>query len=57
MQKHKNLASTLQTRLIDTALMLVEELYEQTGYNNLCLAGGVALNCKMNFELKPGFLS
>jgi len=51
MQKHKNLASTLQTRLIDTALMLVEELYEQTGYKNLCLAGGVALNCKMNFEL------
>jgi len=31
--------------------MLVEELYEQTGYKNLCLAGGVALNCKMNFAL------
>jgi carbamoyltransferase len=30
------------------ALALVDELYDRTGLRDLCLAGGVALNCSMN---------
>src|SRR3989339_677163 len=34
-----------------TGLMMVEYLYKKTGSKNLCLAGGVALNCSMNGKL------
>jgi len=47
----RNIAATLQAELEETTLMLAEQLYEQTGYKNLCVAGGVALNCKMNSAL------
>jgi carbamoyltransferase len=41
----------LQKRLEDVAKHLVEKLVEMTGYKNLCLAGGVCLNSKMNGEI------
>jgi carbamoyltransferase len=47
-EKHKNLAASLQKSLEDSVLNLVDEIYEQNGIPNMCLAGGVALNCKMN---------
>lgn len=57
-KEHKDIAATLQAELEKTALMLVEQLYKQTGYKNLCLAGGVALNCKMNSALlNPDFVN
>lgn len=48
---HEDIAATLQTKLETAALNLLETLYEQTGYKNLCIAGGVALNCAMNSAL------
>jgi len=39
---------TLQTQLERIGVQLARALYERTGYRNLCLGGGVALNCCMN---------
>ncbi|MEM4367458.1 MAG: carbamoyltransferase [Candidatus Aenigmatarchaeota archaeon] len=47
-KKHMDIAFSLQERLEQVVLHLVENLIETTGNKNLCLAGGVALNCKMN---------
>lgn len=45
----KNLAATLQAVLERAALQIVRTLVNpRTGTGNLCLAGGVALNCSMN---------
>lgn len=49
---HKNLAATVQAFLEEAALKLCAEIHAKTGYRNLCLAGGVALNCDMNTKLK-----
>ena len=51
LEVHKNLAATLQDRLEEAALALSKKLYERTGSRNLCMAGGVALNCNMNARL------
>jgi len=47
-QKHWDIASSAQKVLEDTALHLLAGLYEETGSENLCLAGGVAFNSVMN---------
>jgi carbamoyltransferase len=47
-QKHKNLAASLQSSLENTVSKITEEIYDNTGIENFCLSGGVALNCKMN---------
>jgi carbamoyltransferase len=47
-EQHKNIAASLQEILEKSVLNLVEYLYEITGYKQLCLAGGVALNSTMN---------
>src|SRR5437588_6881295 len=47
-QRHYDIASSLQVALEETALDLAAWLYEVTGNENLCIAGGVALNCVMN---------
>jgi carbamoyltransferase len=49
--EHKRLAATLQHSLERAGLRMVEFLYKKTGSRNLCLAGGVALNCSMNGKL------
>jgi carbamoyltransferase len=51
-QRHYDLARSLQVVLEYTALQLVQWLHEQTQVPNLCLAGGVALNCVMNARLR-----
>jgi carbamoyltransferase len=51
-QRHYDLASSLQVALEETVLELVSWLYEQTHVENLCLAGGVALNCVLNARLR-----
>ncbi len=48
---YKNLAATGQYFLEEAAKNLSKFLYKQTGIKNLCLAGGVTLNCDMNFKL------
>ncbi|MBN1591902.1 MAG: carbamoyltransferase, partial [Candidatus Coatesbacteria bacterium] len=42
------IAMTLQTQLEKIGVQLAKTLYEKTGYRNICLGGGVALNCCMN---------
>ncbi len=49
---HMDFAASVQSALEKVAQHLVTWLYEKTGIPYLCLSGGVALNCKMNSELK-----
>jgi carbamoyltransferase len=51
-QRHYDLAHSLQAVLEETALQIADWLHEKTGSENLCLAGGVALNCVMNAYLR-----
>jgi carbamoyltransferase len=50
--KHYDLARSLQQVLEETVLELAEWLHQATTQPNLCLAGGVALNCVMNASLR-----
>ena len=50
-QRHMDIAHSLQKVLEETVLDMVRWLYEQTGTPNLCMAGGVALNCVLNSHL------
>lgn len=43
-----DIAHSLQKVLEETVLQLVQWLYDQTKTENLCMAGGVALNCVLN---------
>jgi len=47
-QRHKDIAFAAQARLEAAGLGLVKRVTENGRLRNLCLAGGVALNCKMN---------
>jgi carbamoyltransferase len=47
-EHHWNIASSAQRVLEDTAIHLVKQIYQMTGEENLCMAGGVALNSVMN---------
>src|SRR5690606_4028744 len=48
---HMNIASSLQHVLEDTVLNMVRWLHRETGEAELCMAGGVALNCVMNSRI------
>jgi len=47
-QFHKDVAASLQVVLQEILLEKAEYLYKKTGLENLCMAGGVALNCVAN---------
>jgi carbamoyltransferase len=47
-QFHMDVAASIQAVLDEAMLRLVHGLAKQTGMRNLCLAGGVALNCVAN---------
>jgi carbamoyltransferase len=49
--RHKAIAFNVQHRLELIVAALVRRLIRTTGSANLCLAGGVAMNCKMNGKL------
>lgn len=49
---HFNIAHSLQKVLEDTAVEIANWLQKETGEENLCMAGGVALNCVMNSKIK-----
>src|SRR3954471_10102329 len=51
-QRHHDLAHSLQVVLEESALELARWLHRETGEDNLCMAGGVALNCVMNARLR-----
>jgi carbamoyltransferase len=45
---HMDVAASIQAVLDETVLRLTRSLARETGVRNLCLAGGVALNCVAN---------
>jgi carbamoyltransferase len=47
-QRHMDIAASVQVVLEDAMLRLTRSLAEETGIDNLCLAGGCALNCVAN---------
>jgi carbamoyltransferase len=47
-QRDMDLARSIQEVTEEVVLRLVRALHEETGAENLCLAGGVALNCVAN---------
>ncbi len=49
---HFDIAHSVQTVLEETVLQLLNDLHKRTGAKNLCMAGGVALNCVMNARLR-----
>jgi carbamoyltransferase len=51
-QHHFNIARSLQAVLEETVIALARWLRAQTGSENLCMAGGVALNCVLNARLR-----
>jgi len=50
-QREMDLARSIQDVTGDVMLRLARGLYQETGKNNLCLAGGVALNCVGNGKI------
>lgn len=49
--RHMDIAHSLQKVLEETVLEMTRWLHGQTGAANLCMAGGVALNCVLNSHL------
>jgi carbamoyltransferase len=50
--KHCNLALAIQTVTEDIVLLMAKEAKKLTNADNICLAGGVALNCVANGKLQ-----
>jgi carbamoyltransferase len=50
-QRHMDLAASIQAVTEEVVLRLTRALAVETGERNLCLAGGVALNCVANGKL------
>ena len=51
-QRHYDVARSLQVALEETVLQLACWLHDKTARENLCMAGGVALNCVMNARMR-----
>ncbi len=49
---HFNIAHSLQSVLEETVLEICNWLHNETREENLCIAGGVALNCVMNTRIR-----
>lgn len=50
-KNYADLAFNVQKRLEDIVILLAKQAYKKNKIKNFCLAGGVAMNCKMNGEL------
>jgi len=50
-QFHMDLASSIQAVTEEIVIKIASSLREETGIKNICLAGGVALNCVANGKL------
>lgn len=48
---HYDVAASLQLRLEEIVIAIINELYLNTGSRNLCYAGGVAFNCVVNGKI------
>lgn len=55
-QHHMNLAASIQAATEKILIRLTRSIRQETGIRNLCLAGGVALNCVANGKiLRDGY--
>ncbi len=50
-QFHMDLAASIQTVTEEIVIKLCKSLHKETGLKNICLSGGVALNCVANGKL------
>jgi len=50
---HEDVAASLQVITEELEFALLGKLYEETGYDRLCMAGGVALNSVFNGKVLP----
>ena len=50
-QKEMDIAASIQKVTEEVVIKLAKSIKQETGQNNLCLAGGVALNCVANGKL------
>lgn len=50
-QRHKDLAASVQAVTEEVVLKITRHLHQETGLENLCLAGGVSLNCVANGKI------
>lgn len=55
--KYIDLAYAVQTKFEDVLVDMASNLHRETGVKNLCLSGGVFMNCKANSEIykRSGF--
>ncbi len=53
---HKNIAAALQSKLENFVIKQLKAAKKKYGYDNLCLSGGVALNCSMNGKIEQSGL-
>jgi carbamoyltransferase len=53
-QFHMDMAASIQSVLDERVLSLARNAAKKTGFRNLCLAGGVALNCVSNSKILKG---
>ncbi|MCA8996076.1 MAG: carbamoyltransferase [Planctomycetaceae bacterium] len=51
-ERHMDIAASIQKVTEEILLRMVRHLHSMTGVSNLCLAGGVALNCVANRRLQ-----
>ena len=51
-QRHFDIACSLQAFTTGALLTLIQDLYQRCPSQNLCLAGGVALNCAGNWTIQ-----
>jgi carbamoyltransferase len=49
--RHKAIASSLQQLIEEILIRMARSLYEETPVPNICLAGGVSLNCVANAKI------
>jgi carbamoyltransferase len=50
-QREMNIAASIQAVTEEVVLKMAKHVYKETKKNNLCLAGGVALNCVANSRI------
>jgi carbamoyltransferase len=50
-ERHQDIAASLQEFFENTLLTITQRLYQETKSKNLCLAGGVFLNCSANQKI------
>lgn len=48
---HKDFAATIQYLLTTTVLRIIKEARERYPFENICISGGVGLNCSMNSKI------